>query len=210
MNNDNAKTGDVDASALFNLSYGLYVVTVNDGKKDNGCIVNTVVQVTSSPLKVAVTINKQNYTCETVVKTGVLNVNCLTESAPFSVFERFGFQSGRTADKFGGENLKRSANGLVVLTENVNSFFSLAVEDKIDLGTHITFICSVEEATNLSKAETMTYSYYHKNVKPKPAQKSAKGFVCKICGYVYEGETLPPDFVCPWCKHGAADFEPIT
>ncbi len=169
-----------------------------------------MVQITASPLKVAVTVNKQNYTCETIVKTGVLNVNCLTESAPFSTFERFGFKSGRTADKFGGENLKRSANGLVVLSENVNSFFSLAVEEKIDSGTHITFICSVEEAANLSKGETMTYSYYHKNVKPKPAPKAAKGFICKICGYVYEGETLPPDFVCPWCKHGAADFEPVT
>ena len=210
MNNDNVKSVGVEASALFNISYGLYVVTTNDGEKDNGCIVNTVVQVTASPLKVAVTVNKQNYTCETIVKTGVLNVNCLTESAPFSTFERFGFKSGRTADKFGGENLKRSANGLVVLSENVNSFFSLAVEEKIDSGTHITFICSVEEAANLSKGETMTYSYYHKNVKPKPAPKAAKGFICKICGYVYEGETLPPDFVCPWCKHGAADFEPVT
>ena len=132
MNNDNVKSVGVDASALFNISYGLYVVTTNDGEKDNGCIVNTVVQITASPLKVAVTVNKQNYTCETIVKTGVLNVNCLTESAPFSTFERFGFKSGRTADKFGGENLKRSANGLVVLSENVNSFFSLAVEEKID------------------------------------------------------------------------------
>ena len=140
MNNDNVKSVGVDASALFNISYGLYVVTTNDGEKDNGCIVNTVVQITASPLKVAVTVNKQNYTCETIVKTGVLNVNCLTESAPFSTFERFGFKSGRTADKFGGENLKRSANGLVVLSENVNSFFSLAVEEKIDSGTHITFI----------------------------------------------------------------------
>ena len=193
MNNDNVKSVGVDASALFNISYGLYVVTTNDGEKDNGCIVNTVVQITASPLKVAVTVNKQNYTCETIVKTGVLNVNCLTESTPFSTFERFGFKSG-----------------LVVLSENVNSFFSLAVEEKIDSGTHITFICSVEEAANLSKGETMTYSYYHRNVKPKPAPKAAKGFICKICGYVYEGETLPPDFVCPWCKHGAADFEPVT
>ena len=198
-----------DFKALFNIGYGLYVVTSNDGKKDNGLIVNTVSQVTSAPNRVAVTINKQNYSHHVIKQTKKMNVNCLSVEAPFSVFENFGFQSGRTVDKFKGTDVYRSDNGLVILPKYVNSVMSLAVESYVDLGTHGMFICSVTEARVLSDQETMTYTYYQKHVKPKPQTEGKKGFVCKICGYVYEGETLPEDIVCPLCKHGAADFEPI-
>lgn len=199
----------MDLSALFNIGYGLYVVTSNDGTKDNGCIVNTVVQVTSKPARVAVTVNKQNYSYEIIRQTGIMNVNCLDTSAPFSVFETFGFQSGRTADKFAGMEELRSDNGLRILPRYSNSYMSLKVESVVDLDTHGMFICTVTEAAVVGEEQTMTYSYYHKNVKPKPQAQKTKGYVCKICGYTYEGETLPEDFVCPWCKHGAADFEPI-
>ena len=198
-----------DLTALFNIGYGLYVVTTNDGTKDNGLIVNTISQVTNTPNRIAVTINKQNYSYHTIRKTGVLNVNCLDVSAPFSVFERFGFQSGRTADKFAGLEVLRSDNGLAFLPRYINSFMSLKVEDYVDLDTHGMFICTVTEARVMSDAETMTYTYYQKNVKPKPQTEGKKGFVCKVCGWIYEGDELPDDIVCPLCKHGAADFEPI-
>lgn len=196
--------------ALFNLGYGLYVVTSHDGKKDNGLIVNTVIQVTSSPERVAVTINKQNYSHDIIKETGKMNVNCLTVEAPFRVFEAFGFVSGRDTDKFKDCTPNRSENGLVVLPKYINAYMSLQVEQYIDLDTHGMFICTVTEADVVSDQETMTYTYYHKNVKPKPQTKKVKGYVCKICGYVHEDETLPEDFVCPWCKHGAIDFEPIV
>lgn len=198
-----------DLSALFNIGYGLYVVTSNDGKKDNGLIVNTISQVTNTPNRVAVTINKENYSHHVIKQTGIMNVNCLSEDAPFSVFEQFGFKSGRQSDKF--EDLKplRSDNGLAFLPRYINSFMSLKVEQYIDLDTHGMFICSVTEARVISNAETMTYTYYQNNVKPKPETEGKKGFVCKVCGYIYEGDVLPADIVCPLCKHGAADFEPI-
>ncbi len=198
-----------DMTALFKIGYGLYVVTSNDGKKDNGLIVNTVAQVTSQPNRIAVTINKMNYSHHVIEQTGVMNLNILSEEAPFSVFENFGFQSGRTADKFAGEELTRTDNGLVMLRKYVNAVMSLKVIQYIDLGTHGMFICDVTEARVISNAPSMTYAFYHAHVKPKPATEGKKGFVCKICGYVYEGETLPDDFICPLCKHGAADFEPI-
>ncbi len=198
-----------DLTALFNIGYGLYVVTSNDGKKDNGCIVNTVSQLTSQPNRIAVCINKQNYTHHVVKSTGIMNVNCLSVEAPFKVFENFGFQSGRNVDKFANCEPMRSDNGLVFLPHYINSFMSLKVEDYIDLGTHGMFICSVTEARVINHIETMTYTYYQKNVKPKPQTEGKKGWVCKICGYVYEGDELPEDFICPLCKHGAADFEPI-
>lgn len=198
-----------DLSALFNIGYGLYVVTSNDGKKDNGLIVNTVTQLTNSPNRVAVTINKANYSHHVIKQTGIMNVNCLSVDAPFSVFERFGFQSGRNADKFAGCSPLRSDNGLVFLPRYINSFMSLKVEDYMDLGTHGMFICSITESRVISKAETMTYTYYQNNVKPKPETEGKKGFVCVVCGYIYEGEELPEDFICPLCKHGVADFEPI-
>ena len=198
-----------DLTALFNIGYGLYVVTSNDGKKDNGLIVNTVTQVTSVPNRIAVTINKQNYSHHVIRQTGKMNINCLTVDAPFKVFEVFGFQSGRNVDKFADCEPLRSDNGLVFLPRYINSFMSLKVEQYVDLDTHGMFICSITEARVLSDRETMTYSYYHANVKPKPQTEGKKGYVCKICGYVYEGDPLPEDFVCPLCKHGAADFEPI-
>ena len=198
-----------DLTALFNIGYGLYVVTSNDGVKDNGLIVNTVSQVTNTPNRVAVTINKQNYSHHVIKQSGVMNVNCLDVSAPFSVFQTFGFQSGRTADKFAGIEELRSDNGLRFLPRYINSFMSLKVENYVDLGTHGMFICSVTEARVIGNKETMTYTYYQKNVKPKPQVEGKKGYVCKVCGWVYEGDTLPDDIVCPLCKHGAADFEPI-
>ncbi|MBQ1838039.1 MAG: flavin reductase, partial [Ruminococcus sp.] len=205
---DGEKANKNDLTALFNIGYGLYVVTSNDGKKDNGLIVNTVTQVTNSPNRVAVCINKQNYSHHTIKNTGVMNVNCLSVEAPFSVFENFGFQSGKNVDKFASCTPLRSDNGLVFLPKYINSFMSLKVEDYIDLGTHGMFICSVTEARVISDKETMTYTYYQNNVKPKPETEGKKGWVCKICGYVYEGEDLPEDFICPLCKHGVADFEP--
>ncbi|HBK03903.1 MAG TPA: flavodoxin [Clostridiales bacterium] len=198
-----------DLNALFNIGYGLYVVTSNDGSRDNGLIVNTVCQVTDTPNRVAVTINKANYSYHIIQQTGILNVNCLDVSAPFSVFQNFGFRSGRTADKFEGIEVLRSDNGLRFLPRYVNSFMSLKVESTVDLGTHGMFICSVTEARVMSDRETMSYAYYQESVKPKPETEGKKGFVCKVCGWIYEGDTLPDDIVCPLCKHGAADFEPI-
>ena len=198
-----------DLTALFKIGYGLYVVTCNDGKKDNGLIVNTVAQLTSSPNRIGVTINKENYSHHVIKQTGKMNVNCLTTEAPFKVFETFGFQSGRNVDKFANCEPLRSDNGLVFLPRYINAFMSLTVEQYVDLGTHGMFVCSIDEARVLSDKETMTYAYYHANVKPKPETKGKKGYVCKICGYVYEGDPLPEDFICPLCKHGASDFEPI-
>ena len=198
-----------DLSALFNIGYGLYVITSNDGKKDNGLIVNTVTQVTNTPNRIAVTINKDSYSHHVIKQTGEMNINCLTVDAPFKVFEVFGFRSGRNVNKFAECEPLRSDNGLVFLPRYINSFMSLKVEQYVDLDTHGMFICSVSEARVLSDRETMTYTYYQNNVKPKPKTEGKKGYVCKICGYVYEGEELPEDFVCPLCKHGAADFEKI-
>ncbi len=198
-----------DLTALFNIGYGLYVVTSYDGKKHNGLIVNTVTQVTNTPNRIAVTINKQNYSHEVIKRTGKMNVNCLSVEAPFKVFEHFGFQSGRDVDKFATGNPLFSDNGLVFLPKYINSFMSLEVEQYIDLGTHGMFICTVTEARVTSDKETMTYTYYQNNVKPKPQAEGKKGFVCKVCGYIYEGDELPEDFICPLCKHGVADFEPL-
>lgn len=198
-----------DLSALFNIGYGLYVVTSNDGKRDNGLIVNTVSQVTNSPNRIAVTINKDNYSHHVIKQTGKMNLNCLSVDAPFSVFENFGFRSGRNADKFENCPPLRSDNGLAFLPRYINSFMSLKVEQYVDLDTHGMFICSVTEARVISDVETMTYTYYQKNVKPKPQTDGKKGWVCKVCGYIYEGDELPEDFICPLCKHGVSDFEPI-
>ncbi len=199
-----------DLSALFKIGYGLYVVTCHDGKRDNGLIVNTVAQVTSTPNRIAVTINKQNYSHHVIKQTGIMNVNCLSVETPFKIFENFGFQSGRSVDKFSEMAPLHSDNGLAFLPKYINSFMSLKVEQYLDLDTHGMFICSVTEARVLSDKETVTYSYYQSNIKPKPETAGKKGFVCKVCGYVYEGDELPEDFICPLCKHGAADFEPIA
>ena len=201
-----------DNKALFRLGYGLYVVTSRDGERDNGLIVNTVMQLTDTPTRVAVTVNKSTYSHDVIRKSGVLNVNCLTVDAPFSVFETFGFQSGRDVDKFKDCSPSRTENGLAVLPGYINSYMSLEVVDYVDLGSHGMFICSVSEADVISDEETMTYSYYHANVKPKPAPKENEGgvkkYVCQICGYIHEGD-MPDDFECPICKHGKEDFEEI-
>ena len=199
-----------DLTALFRIGYGLYVVTSNDGAKDNGLIVNTVSQVSDNPNRIAVTINKANYSHHVIKQTGVLNVNCLSVEAPFSVFESYGFRSGRNVNKFEGVSFTRSDNGLVILPQYINAVISLHVDQYVDLGSHGMFICSVTESRVISDKETMTYTYYQQNVKPRPQTEGKKGYVCKICGYIYEGDTLPDDFVCPLCKHGAADFEPIS
>ena len=197
-----------DVEALFKLSYGLYVVTSNNGIKDNGLIVNTAIQVTSNPNRVSVTINKSNYSHDIIKETKKMNVNCLTVEAPFKVFEAFGFVSGKDVNKFEGCTPNRSNNGLIYLPRFINAYISLSVIEYVDLGTHGMFICDVTEMAKISDEKSMTYDYYHEFVKPKKVNKK-KGYVCKICGYVYEGENLPEDFICPICKHGASDFEEI-
>lgn len=204
------KKNEFDPKALFNIEYGLYVVTTNDGKKDNGLIVNTVSQVTNEPNRISVCINKANYSHNTIKTTKKLNINVIDETASFDLFKKFGFVSGRDKNKFEGEDVIRSANGIVVLDKNVNAFISLEVENYVDLGTHGMFICLVKESKVLSKAKSMNYSFYQNNVKPKPEAEKKKGYVCKVCGYVYEGDELPEDFICPLCKHGASDFEKIN
>jgi len=199
----------MDNKALFKVSYGLYVLSARENEKDNGCIINTFSQITDSPLRVSVTVNKLNLTHDMIKRTGKFSVSMLSTSAPFSVFESFGFRSGKDADKFDGCGCARDESGILHLTENANAFISGSVVQEIDLGTHTMFIADVTAAEVLSDEESMTYSYYQESVKPKPTKKVKKGWRCPICGYVYEGEELPPDFVCPLCKHGASEFVPI-
>lgn len=201
--------GKSDMKALFKIGYGLYVVTSSDGVRDNGLIVNTVTQVTGTPERVAVCINKLNYSHDLIKQAGIMNVNCLSVEAPFSVFENFGFRSGKNADKFADLDAPRSDNGLTYLPKYINAFMSLRVEQYVDLDTHGMFICSVSEARVISDEDTMTYAYYQTNVKPKPRPEKKNGYVCTVCGYIYEGDELPDDFVCPTCKHPASDFERI-
>ncbi|QIB68003.1 flavin reductase [Aminipila butyrica] len=200
----------MDNNALFKIGYGLYVLTAREGEKDNGCIVNTVMQVTSSPLVLAVGVNKQNYTHDMIMRTKEFNVSVLDVNSKFSVFQNFGFQSGRNADKFADfKSVERTENGILYIKENTNAYLSGKVLEAIDFGTHTLFKAEVADAECFSNAETLTYSYYQQHVKPaaKPVEKS--GWRCKICGYVYEGDPLPEDFICPICKHGAVDFEKI-
>ncbi len=199
----------IDPTALFKIGYGLYVVTCNDGTKQNGQIVNTVSQISNGPDRVAVSINKANYTADVVRKTGVMNVCTLNEQAPFKIFQHFGFQSGRTVDKFAGyEHCDVANNGVAYLTRYANAYISLRVFETVDMGSHWMFLCDITESVVLNNTETMTYSYYQKNVKPKP-EAEKKGWVCDVCGYVYEGEELPEDFICPLCKHPASDFSKL-
>ena len=198
-------------NALFKIGYGLYVLTANDNEKDNGCIINTVMQVTSNPCQIGIAVNKQNYTNQMIQKTKKFNVSVLSENAKFETFKHFGFQSGANVDKFANyTDVKRSPNGLYYITKDTNAYFSAYVKQETDLGTHTLFIAQLVAAEILSDVPTVTYDFYQKNIKPKPQETAKKsGWRCKICGYVYEGETLPSDFICPWCKHGVEDFEKI-
>ncbi len=197
----------MDNKALFNIGYGLYVVTAKDGDRSNGCIINTVMQVTSSPLLIAVGVNKQNYTHDLIIKNGEFNISILTEDAPFEVFKHFGFQTGKLVDKLSDyEEKSMGENGLFYLTKYTNAYLSCKLMDVIDFGTHSLFKAEVIDAKVINEDDAVTYTYYHKNIKPKPEQQSKKGWRCNICGYVHEGEDLPSDFVCPLCKHGADDF----
>ena len=202
----------VDKNALFKLSYGLYILTAQDGEKDNGCIINTVTQLTDTPSRFMIAVNKQNYTHDMILKTGKFNISVLTQEVPFKVFQHFGFQSGRDVDKFAdAPECVRSANGVYYVPKYANAFISGTVIETHDYGTHTMFVADVTQAQILSEVPSVTYTYYFDHIKPKPApvDEKKKGFVCKICGYVYEGDELPEDFICPLCKHGAADFEPL-
>ena len=207
-----AAGGSMDPAAFFKLSYGLFVLTAREGEKDNGCIINTAQLLTDTPKRITIAVNKQNLTHDMILRTGVFNVSVLTEKVPFKVFQHFGFQSGRDTDKFAGWEGPRSANGLCYLPEYTNALLSGRVISTADYGTHTLFVAEVTEARILSEEPSVTYSYYFQHIKPKPQPQAEqkKGFVCKICGYVYEGDTLPEDFSCPLCKHGAEDFEPLS
>lgn len=200
----------MDIQGVLNkISYGLLVLTVREGEKDNGCIINTLQQVSDRPMQITIAVNKLNYTHDMILRTGRFNASLLTEETPFKVFERFGLQSGREVNKFAEcEGAHRAQNGVLYIPKFTNGFISGAVKQSVDLGTHTLFVANVTEAQELSSAPSLTYAYYHEHIKPKPPAK--KGWRCKICGYVYEGEELPADFVCPWCKHGIADFEKIV
>ena len=201
---------NIDTNALFNIGYGLYVLTAHENGKDNGCIINTVMQVTSSPCQIAIAVNKNNYTCSMVQRTKKFNVSVISEKADFNLFKHFGFQSGKTVDKFMNFlHRSRSDNGVFYISKSTNAYLSAYVQQEIDLGTHILFVAQLVDAKILSQESTATYSYYQNNIKPKPEQTAKKGWRCKICGYIYENETLPNDFICPICKHGAIDFEKI-
>ena len=200
----------MDTSALFKIGYGLYVLSCHEQGKDNGCIVNSVMQVTSEPLQIAVCVSKSNYTCEIIQHTKKFNLSVLTENADFDVFKNFGYQCGRNVDKFANfTEVKRSPNGILYIIKDTNAYFSAWVKQEIDLGTHIMFIAQLVAAEILSEKTSVTYDFYQKNIKPKPQSTEKKGWRCKICGYIYEDENLPSDFICPICKHGAIDFEKI-
>ena len=205
------QNGKVAPDVFFRIPYGLYVLTAKEGEKDNGCIINTLIQVTDSPKRVSVAVNKANYTHDMIKNTGVFNVSLISEEADFKLFEHFGFHSGKDTEKFGSD-VMRTANGLAYIGENTNAVISAKVINVADFGTHSVFTAEVTEAFAISDRPTMTYGYYFEHVKPKPNkfEEKKKGYVCKICGYVYEGDTLPEDFVCPLCKHGAEDFEKIV
>lgn len=203
----------MDNNVMFKISYGLYVLTAKDEEKHNGCIINTLQQVTTSPNRVTVTVNKANHTHDIIMETGLFNVSILSEKATFDIFKHFGFQSGKDVNKFENYPMEISENGLAYIPEGTNGFISGKVIQKVDLGTHTMFIADVTDGKVIAEDASATYDYYHKNIKQAPGQsndESGKGgskWVCQICGYEYEGEQIPEDFVCPWCKHGASDFK---
>ena len=205
----------MDNNALLKISYGLYVLIAQQGGKDNGCIINVAQQVTNDPLQLMICVNKQNLTHDMIIKTAKFNLCPLSEEATMKPFEHFGFQSGRNVNKF--ENCEvelRTENGLRYLPKYINACFQCVVTKAIDLGTHTMFIARVMDAKVLSDSPSITYAYYQQNIKPKPAaaqpaSSGKKRWVCEVCGYVYEGEELPDDYICPICKHGKSDFKLI-
>ena len=199
----------MDNTAFFKLSYGLFVVTAHEGDKDNGCITNTVVQQTTTPNRISVTINKNNYTPDMIKRTGVFNVSVLSEKAKFETFKHWGFQSGKDVDKTVGITYFRLENGVIYIVDGVNAVMCAKVEQEVDLGTHTMFIAEVTDAFSTEEDSSATYAFYHKNIKPAPQQAKKKGWICTVCGYIYEGEVLPEDFICPTCKHPASDFKRI-
>jgi flavin reductase (DIM6/NTAB) family NADH-FMN oxidoreductase RutF len=199
----------MDTKAMYNLSYGLFILTAKEGDKDNGCIVNTVTQVTVDPNRIVVAVNKNNYTHDMIKRTGEFNVSILTENAKFDTFKHWGFQSGKNVNKADGVEFKRATNGIIYIADQTNALISAKVVSSTDLGTHTLFLADVTDCEILSSDPSVTYTYYQKNIKPAPQPQKKKGFVCNICGYIYEGDTLPPDFICPLCKHPASDFSPL-
>ena len=198
---------NMDTTAFYKLSYGLFVVTAHEGDKDNGCITNTVMQVTTSPNRVSVTVNKNNYTCGMIERTGLFNVSVLSEKASFDSFKHWGFQSGKDVNKAVGIEFYRLENGVIYVIDGVNAVICAKVVQKIDLGTHMMFIADVTDAFPTDDTPSATYAYYHKNIKPAPQQTKKRGWICTVCGYIYEGESLPEDYTCPLCKHPASDFK---
>ena len=203
----------MNKKAIYNLTYGLFVLTARSGEKDNGCIINTAGQVTSSPNRISITVNKDNLTHDMVMESGKFNISILSEKASFDIFKHFGFQSGKTTDKFQGYSAsKRSENGIYYITEGTNAYISASVEQTIDLGSHTMFIAAVEDMEVLADEPSASYAYYQSSIKPQPEAKPSQGktaWRCTVCGYIYEGEELPPDFICPLCKHPASDFKRI-
>ena len=199
----------IEKASAFKLTYGLFVLTARDGEKDNGCIINTAQQVADMPLRISIAVNKNNYTHDMIKKNGVFNVSVLTEKVPFTLFQHYGFKSGKDTDKIMGDTMPRGEHGVVYIPQFTNAFFSGKVLEEVDCGTHTLFIAEVTEAQVLSDEKSVTYQYYFENIKPKPQPAKKKGYICEICGYVHEGDELPEDFVCPVCKHGADAFRPL-
>ncbi len=202
----------MDKTALYKLGYGLYVLTAREGDKDNGCIINTAIQVASDPLRIAISVINANYTCDMIKRTGQFNISCLTQSAPFGTFSHFGFSSGRDTDKFADwSGAQRAENGILYVTDNTNGYLSCRVLSSTDLGSHTLFVAELTDAAVLSDEISVTYAYYQSDIKPKPRPKTQKKvvYICKVCGYVYEGDQLPEDFICPLCHHTTDDFERV-
>ena len=200
----------MDPKALYKITYGLYLLSTRSYGQDNACIINTVMQVADNPIRMAITVNKANKTHDMIMESGRFNISSLTTKTPFSLFQRFGMQSGRDVNKFiGFEEVERAQNGILRLSAYSNAYFSCKLMRTVDLGSHTMFITELEEAQVLSQEDACTYGYYQSDIKPKPQPAEKKGWVCTVCGHVYEGEQLPDDYICPLCKHGKEDFRPV-
>ena len=202
----------MDSKALFKLTYGLYLLSANENGKDNACIINTAVQIANNPDRLSVAVTKGSLTCDMILKTEKFNISSISTEADFSLFEKFGMKSGRDEDKFSDfSDVARSENGLLYLTKASNAFVSVKVTQTVDMGSHILFIGEMTDGEILSDKDSCSYAYYHANIKPAPkkTENAVKGWRCTICGYEYEGEELPSDFICPLCKHPASDFDKV-